>query len=269
MRYVAPKDLTLAQFLYGYFDVRQDSTYPLHPRLFAGLEKVLVLPHQIEEAVHNRQSQVPPAEVLLRPLENVKNVFMQFDSLHRDLPSIRAQFTDADVSDLEHCSYYLGAENSSTLLTSPDDLEKIRGLAEDLMQTVLDSNDLDPQLRAFIFDHAGKIFDAVRLARAAGAGIMKSTLDEAIGDLVRNPVLQGKLANEKTAGRKFYELLQALTVAITLVQIPIAITADTVELLEAGNPTSVVIEESDRHGKAPLPAKDSDHTPEGERLPQP
>lgn len=232
----------LAVFLYRYFDIPQAGPFPLNPRVFAAMQHLFLLPDNIEQAVHRRQSPTPPAEVLLRPLTNVRNTFMQFVNLNVALNSVNAHFTDADVSELEHCSYYLGSEDSGSPALRGDDLQKIRELADELVDIALTSEDLDPDVKNLIWENATKIADAVRLVRAAGAGALKSSLNEAIGDLVRNPAAQHRLLQDRGgAGKKFFELLQKMTVVVALVQGPLAIAADTADLLQVGQSDTKVV----------------------------
>lgn len=232
----------LAVFLYRYFDIPQAGPFPLNPRMLDGMQHLFRLPDEVERAVQRRQSPTPPAEVLLRPLTNVRNAFLQFVNFNVALNSVNAHFTDADVSELEHCSYYLGTENSGSPALKVDELQKIRELADNLVDIALASKELDPDVQNLIWEHATKIADAVRLVHAAGAGVLKSSLNEAIGDLVRNPAAQQQLLQDSGgAGKKFFELLQKLTLVVALVQAPLAIAADTADLLQIGQNDSKVV----------------------------
>ena len=98
------------------------------------------------------------------------------------------------------------------------------------METSVDAKGLDPALKNFLWEHAAKIADAVKLARAAGAGILTSALNEASGDLVRYPAAQTEIANGQTSGQKFFELLTKINLVVGLVGMPLAITADAIGL---------------------------------------
>lgn len=235
----------LSHFLGKYFEIPRNPERPLDPKLFAAIQHIFVLPDQIEQAVRERERQIPPAEMVLRPLGNIRNALLQFMHLGVALNSVTAQFTDSDVSDLEHCSYYLDAEPSRARPVTADDLEQIRILAEEIMETLVDAQDLDPALKNFIWEHAAKIADAVRLARAAGAGVLTCALNEAIGDLVRHPAAQAEIAGDQTAGQKFFELLKKITLVVGLVGMPLAITADAVGLLQVEQNPAVVVVVSD------------------------
>lgn len=237
----------LSSFLYSYFDLPSSTTGPLDPKLFAALQHLFGLPDQIEQAVRERQRQIPPADVLVRPLTNIRNALMQFVNLNIALNSVKAHFNDSDVSDLEHCSYYLDAEGSHTARVAADDLSTIRQLADELVESVLGSDDLDPTLKNFVWKHAVKIADAVRLARAAGAGVLESALNEAIGDLVRHPEIKNQVVKDQTLGKKFYGLLQAMSLVMGLVGTPLAITADGMDLLQVQDSPVVVVVEHDHH----------------------
>lgn len=215
-RYSQNQGQAMSWHLARYFETDLDSSNGVTPEMVRGVAEVLALPDQIEHDVRHRTVRMSPDEVLLRPLERIRPALVSVaGNATLTLQQFQGMYTDSDVDNLEHCSYALMADGAKPL--DPVSVADIRDLARTIMDLATESEELDPETRTSIWEHAKSIAEAADLARAAGAGLLVNTFDETIGHMVRDPHLQGERIARSTLGKKFWTLLGKLLVVVELV----------------------------------------------------
>lgn len=214
--------------------------------LYKGLGDLVNLPDEIELAISSHDTHLPK-EYLLRPLPEARNALAHLSSLHIGTETFCSQYTNATLLGLEGCSYSLSSLDREASVEA-ETLSDVQKKAQAILDILAADEDLDEQVKSVIFDHAESILSASNRMRVRGAAALLDERDRVIGSLIRNPEMAGRVG-KTSAGRNLFDLLTKITIALTLVSTPVAITADTLTILSLTTASA----DASNQASAPLP----------------
>lgn len=103
-------------------------------------------------------------------------------------------------------------------------------MALSIIDELAADEEMEPEVKRFIFEYAESILRASNLVHVRGAAALLDERDRIVGALQRNvQVLRG--ASENSPMQKLFEVLTKIKIALTLVSTPPAIAADTLTVI--------------------------------------
>ncbi len=206
---------------------------------------VMALPFQIRERFEdlvNLDQKIylkwlPNVEVSFSML-NFKIAWKQF--IERFDPSI--------MYGMEICSDLLSRE-SPEQTAEENLLADLKNIVEELLQSI-ESEELAPDLRVFIYEHLIKIKYSIEEYQIQGITPLKEEFQSIVGSVTLNPELYKKSQDTKL-GRKFWEAMGKLALVVTVTVGVIQIGKDTISLLPSGESSveGEVIQNGGSHDK--------------------
>lgn len=164
-----------------YLDTNNDVAY------YRAMAEVLALPGQIKDEVAKLSDPVLPASVLTRPLDSIQKVIADDIAGRNIVQWFTQQINLAHLNDLEACSHVLERDRADAVVTK-NTLDEIRSLAQDIVDSVLSSSDLDDDTRETLLRYAYRLIEACALYRVRGAQALRDELDRFVASAVREKV---------------------------------------------------------------------------------
>lgn len=222
LRHSTPEtNIVLAELWEEYFEATAGTA-----RFYLGVTAVLDLPRQIKNAVEllpQEALKYRSLELLVRPLPTAQDA-LEFGvlNLNQGADFLKEKLEGTTLHDLETCSGILqgtwqsdgDAPASSRELEEV--LEKAKTLANQLLEVIKSTPNLDDELRLMLRDLVARIRRAAALHRVLGQEGLGQVRDQLVGALVANTNLADKVRSTPSIATKLAALVVVLGSVVSL-----------------------------------------------------
>jgi hypothetical protein len=189
--------------------------------------QVMQLPAEIVAKMEDIADDSFDRDFAMRWYDPVQNALASSIWTHGAINQITGRYDAAALGSLEHCSYVLHKFRSEREIPG-DTLSEIGDLLSDLIGMLESDSTVDSKLREFLISHARRMQQAVNAYFIVGPTELMERLDQAVGSLTRNKELLIKMQDEaerdeKSASKKFFDVLAKIALALSVTQGLIAI----------------------------------------------
>ncbi|MFC9559858.1 hypothetical protein [Agromyces sp. NPDC056965] len=153
---------------------------------FAAIAEVISMPNQIADAVARIAHPVPPADVLLEPLDPIRAALGFAASPGASVSQMMSNVHEGHLSTLRTCSFVLTSQGPQPTLGEQRRVELIEH-ARSIVDLLLSDTDLPVDLRRQILTAAQRIIASLSLYKVAGAEAALDEWDRVVGALIRDP----------------------------------------------------------------------------------
>ena len=193
--------------------------------LFRTYSFVVGLPDEIAAEVRKVDQEKYNISLAMRWRDKAAHAFEVDFSGAVPVPHFTERYDGETLAHLEWCDDLLRRGLPGRSAPQQSDLERITALVTDLERDLSEDSEIDPELRAFLLQHAQAMAQAVRDVPVRGTAGLEEALDQATGDFyIRRPHLAAR--TDPARAQVFLAIvsavLLALQCALTSVQIAYA-----------------------------------------------
>jgi len=149
---------------------------------------------------------------------------------------IATAMDDASLNSLEYCSYVLHRHRPQRVF-SDSELDRIRGLTQELGEAVDADSDMDQSLRDFMLSHVNAMIRALSEVDLRGPVALEDALDRAVGAVRRRVDLVVRMESNPTAWSKFQNLIVGVAAVLQIATAGLALPGQVRQELEGPAPS--------------------------------
>lgn len=183
----------------------------LSPLLTAMLAKTMMLPlealNMLEEE-HPDLASPPPSWVL-----QVSSAF-QVHNVHGPIETFSANISPETLANIRTTAVLLDKGSKRKLLSGAE-LAEMQGAIEGVLKDVLDSDQLNGELRTYLARALRKVVTAIQEYKLTGATPILESIEQAVGHVMVDPDYRSFLSDSEL-GKRVFEALQAASSIVTV-----------------------------------------------------